>query len=435
MHKFILLILLMVVSSEAALYPQSERFGADSMKCLGSLSVMSEFAKMDLYDEAYDSWRYCFSNCPASSRNIYVIGASILKYKIENNSHPVFRNNYIDTLMLIYDRRIEYFGQEGYVSGRKGLDLLKYRPSEQRSAYELFQKSVTLDERKAEGTVLGNLMQVSAALYRDNAITVQEMMDNYFMTINFLIGNETVQPDQYPSVVETINNILVESGAADCELLEKHLLPKLQEHSHNVELLKSIVSLANKTGCNGSDLNLTASGLLFNAEPSAEMGLYLANSLLTSGDYAGANTYYYKAIELEKDNVRKAGIYCQMSLVAQQQNKFPEARDLAMSALDINPGMGEATIAIGLAYAASGSTCGSSPFERASIYWVAVDKFTEAKTEDPSVAAKADELIRHYTQFFPDNETAFFNGYQDGDEYTVGCWINETTEVRTRKIQ
>ncbi|MBN2482088.1 MAG: hypothetical protein JXB19_10130 [Bacteroidales bacterium] len=434
MNKFFLLTVLLIISVNVVLYPQSYRYGADSIQCLSSLSVMSEFAKMELYDEAYDSWKYCFSNCPAASRNIYIIGTGILKNKIENASQTVSKNNLIDTLMLLYDHRIEYFGQEGYVLGRKGIDMLKYRPSEPESAYGLLQKSVTIEQRNAEGAVLGNLMQVSAALYRNNTIPVPELMDNYFMVIDFLIDNKTIPSDQYNAVVESINNILMESGAASCELLEVHLLPKLQNHSQNVELLKSIISLVNKTGCIGSDLNLTATGLLFNAEPTSEMAIYLANSFLTAGNYSGANEYYSKAVELETNKTRKAGIYCQMSLVAQQQTRLEEARDLALKALEIQPDMGDAYIAIGLAYAASGSICGANTFERASVYWAAVDKFTEAKTIDPSVTAKADALINQYMPFFPDNETAFFNGYLDGDQYTIGCWINETTEVRTRKF-
>ena len=97
--------------------------------------------------------------------------------------------------------------------------------------------------------------------------------------------------------------------------------------------------------------------------------------------------------------------------------------------------MGEAYIAIGLAYSASAQHCGENAFEREAVYWVAVDQFTTAKKLDPSVTEKADTLIRQYQSYFPDNETSFFYGYKDGDEYNVGCWINQKTIVRTRKIQ
>ena len=44
----------------------------------------------------------------------------------QDNANKVF---YLDTLMLIYDTRIQYFGNKEKVFGSKGSDLLKYDPS------------------------------------------------------------------------------------------------------------------------------------------------------------------------------------------------------------------------------------------------------------------------------------------------------------------
>lgn len=426
----------MLISVITEIYPQSSKYGSDSIQCLGSLSVMSEFAKMELYDEAYDAWKYCFNNCPAASRNIYIIGDNILKYRIEDTDQVTLKNNYIDTLMLLYERRIEFFGQEGFVLGRKGLALLKYRPAELRTVYELLKKSVSIEKENSEAVVLGNLMHVTVKMNQNKSIPVSEVMDQYFLIIDLLVRNQSIPPEQYYSIVEGLNNILIENRAAGCDTLEKYLSPRLQEHSHQVKILRSFASLLNKSNCAGSDFAITLTEMLFNAEPSAEMAIYIANSFLTLKNYKRANDYYNQAINLENDNSTIASIYCQMSLVSQQQNDLVAARDLALKALEIKPDMGEAYIAIGLAYAAaSGNSCGENPFEKAAVYWAAVDKFIEAKNTDLSVAVKADELINKYTPFFPDNKTAFFYGYQDGNYYTIGCWINETTEVRTRKLQ
>jgi hypothetical protein len=124
-----------------------------------------------------------------------------------------------------------------------------------------------------------------------------------------------------------------------------------------------------------------------------------------------------------------------MSLVSQQQGEYAISRDLAEQALDLKPDMGEAYLAIGLSYAASAETCGENDFERLAVYWAAADKFAEAGAVDQGVRTKAEELIRQYSPYFPDNEMAFFYGYNDGDSYHVGCWINENTLVRTNKIE
>jgi len=62
-----------------------------------------------------------------------------------------------------------------------------------------------------------------------------------------------------------------------------------------------------------------------------------------------------------------------------------------------------------------------------------VDQYIKAKSADASVSAEATELINKYTQYFPNIEDAFFYGFENGQAYTVGCWINENTSVRTRQ--
>ena len=86
-----------------------KKYGEDSIKCLQNLSTMHEFVKINVYSYAVGSWLYVFDNCPAASKNIYIYGGKIMKYLIENSSEER-KPGLVDTLMLLYDRRIEYFG-------------------------------------------------------------------------------------------------------------------------------------------------------------------------------------------------------------------------------------------------------------------------------------------------------------------------------------
>jgi len=52
---------------------------------------------------------------------------------------------------------------------------------------------------------------------------------------------------------------------------------------------------------------------------------------------------------------------------------------------------------------------------------------------DGSVAATANTKITNAKGHFPKKQDCFFESMNDGDSYTVGCWINETTTVRTRE--
>ena len=100
--------------------------GQDSLNCLMNLSLYREFFKHNNYKDAIGPWRAVFSECPASSEKMYVDGVQMYRKLIESSGIAEARmQNMIDTLMLIYDRRAEYFGGEGNVLGRKGIDRLR----------------------------------------------------------------------------------------------------------------------------------------------------------------------------------------------------------------------------------------------------------------------------------------------------------------------
>ena len=170
--------------------------------------------KMDLFDYALPSWRKVFDECPASSRNIYLYGARIYQAVIEREKDAERREGLIDTLMLIYERRIKNFGQEGLVSGRKGIDLLKYRPEAIQEAYGCLKRSVSLSAKNAEETVLVTYMQTSVYLFRNGKIQEQEVIDNYIV-ISDILSQRILsgEKDQSAAALMKIETIFSESGA------------------------------------------------------------------------------------------------------------------------------------------------------------------------------------------------------------------------------
>ena len=84
-------------------------------------------------------------------------------------------------------------------------------------------------------------------------------------------------------------------------------------------------------------------------------------------------------------------------------------------------------------YAASADACGTDEISKKAAYWAAVDKYYRAKSIDPSLEQVANERIYSYSRAFPALERLFFHDLKEGDSYTVGCWINETTTVRSSK--
>ncbi|HBH48753.1 MAG TPA: hypothetical protein DDX98_08935 [Bacteroidales bacterium] len=425
-----LMVVLPVLFFTISLQGQS-KYGNDSTRCRENLSNMSSFVKIKVYEYAYLPWNYAFHHCPAASKNIYIQGKKILDWQIENASDEQVKEAFIDTLMLMYDKRIENFGEESKVLGKKGVDLLKYRRSAVEEAYGILSLSLEKGGNKTDAAVLATLVTTSSVMFQNGKIEADEMINNYLKSMEAVESQR--QNAKTTKAQQSIEQVFAESGAADCEALINIFTPKYEADKADVESLKKITELLKQTKCQESDLFAQASESLYSIEPSAAAGANLAMIFSTREEFEKAQDYYTKAIELESDNELKANYYYQLGAIAMKMKNYPDVKKNCKEAINLKSDYGKAFILIGNAYAAASSSCGESNFQKAAVYLAAVDKFAKAKAVDPTVTEEASQLISRYAGYFPNNEDAFFEGYTDGQSYTVGCWINETTTIRTTK--
>ena len=135
---------------------------------------------------------------------------------------------------------------------------------------------------------------------------------------------------------------------------------------------------------------------------------------------------------MQSDNIEKANYYLELGDITRRLGNYSQARTYALNSIELNPENGYPYLLIGNIYAASSKSCSEDKFEQKAVYWAAVDKFAKAKSIDPELAVDANKFIEAYRPHFPDTETIFFYGLKVGDTYTVECWINEKTTVRSR---
>lgn len=436
-------VVLIIISLQLALavgaqaYLQNPKYGDDEeerKECASNLSTMAEFVKINMYDYAYDAWKKCYILCPGSSKNIFIYGAKILKYKIENAANQDEAVRWLDTLMQMYDKRVENFNQEYYVLGMKGIDLLKYKPDSIQRGYGYLRSSLELGKEKSEEAVCITFIQASNVLFKSNLRPASEFINDYVYVVDLL--NTKLKVASAPECQSALGNveiIFAESGAADCEALINIFAPKYSDSPGNIDLLKNITNLMDRSGCNESELFAQASESLYKLEPSAKSAYLIGVLFEKRSDYSKAKQYYNMAVKQETDSADKANYLYKLGYINFRMENFAETRSNALEAIGCKPDFGDAYILIGSAYAASSSSCGADKFEKDAVYWAAVDKFMKARSVDPGIADKANEQISKYSAAFPNSEEAFFRGLTDGQEYTVGCWINEKTTVRTRK--
>ena len=416
------------------------KYGNDSVTCVTNLSLYREAFKQwkdskfpaGGFDQSYHYWKWVYDNGPKASLNTYVDGVTIMSNYAKNAATAEEAEAYIDTIMQIYDKRAMYMGKKGYVLGRKGLDYMKYRPKELKTIYDILDESVALEGNSSSDAVLDALFKTSIQLYQEGLEDKSVIIDNYDRIseiIEYNVKNNTKEKDKYLNLREGIESNF--EPYASCENLIPIYEKKFNETPEDIDLLKKISYMLDKKGCTSDKLFEKVSIQYHKLNPSPESAFMLGKLMLKNEDYDKAIVYLLESLGME-DDAKKYTACTILAHCYQQKNNFPEARNYALKAASFDPSKGEPYILIGQLYAMSNNSC-NDPKLPGAVFWVAVDMFEKAKQVDSSVANEANALIRDYSRYFPSMDKIFFNSLQEGDTYTVGCWINRTTKIRAAK--
>ena len=388
--------------------------------------------KQKNYEEALVSWRKVFNECPSYNQNTFANGPKLYHESIKKDKENQLI--YLDTLMMIYDARIEYFERREYVLGKKGVDLLKYDPTRFTEAYEMLKVSVDTLGNLTDPTVIVSYFKALDDVQRSSEeVTKQDVLDAYVAVsdiISYNMTNNEKHAKYYETAQTNVENIF--APYASCDDLIKVFKERLEIGTDNISLLKKITSLLDKKDCTENEVFYTAATQLHELDPTAESAYDMGNMSIAKKNYAEAVSYYNQAIQLQEDIDSKASYYLKLTYAYQMRGSYSDARSAANSAANLKPEWGAPYLMLGDIYVASASSCGSSNLERGSVYWIAVDMFSKAKSIDNVLTEKANKRISTYSKYFPSKEDCFFNDIEAGSSYKVGCWIGKSTRVRTR---
>ena len=479
-----LLILAVILEIAAGVSAQDltsqSKYGADSVNCVTKLSIYREyykqweaakFAPESVSSEMISAWREVFLTGPRASQYTFTNGEKILDYLIRQN--PKDKDAYIDTLAILMDTRAKCFpndpktgqSQVASIMGRKGLLIYTYNKNRYEEAYNVLKDAVALDPTQLQGAYIDAYFKATIDMVNNGKEEKMTIINVYQELTDVLDGNIKVLAEKETQLVEARTNA-EETGDADavanfdkqiekneksininkgvknnvdnlfqpyasCDDLIKVFAAKMAETPDDITLLKRITTILDKKDCTDSKLFLDASKKLYELEPSPEAAYNIGIQEFKNKKYNEAAKYFEQATASE-NNDRVYRAYRNLAFCYQNVGSLSKAREAARRAAQVDPTAGEPYLIIAQLYAESGKQF-SGDVESKAVFWVAVDKCIKAKQIDPSVADRANSMISLYSQHYPSVETIFFNDYAEGQSYTVGGWINETTTIRAAK--
>ena len=293
MKKFIILVVaILAVFSVGA----QSKYGADEQKCKENLSMFREYYKQKNYDDAYNPWRWAYKNCPQSSGNIFKNAPKILKAKMK--ADKVNKSEYVDTLMMVFDDRIKYFGKDGYVLGIKGYELIGVDKSRSEEALGYLKRSIELEGNNASVQAVFGYMKAIVNLEKSGVKAKSDVIEAYSVVsevIDYNIVNETKMAVHFVKYSEKVEELF--TPYANCDDLIALFSVKFDPATEDVNLLKRITKVLDNKKCTDSDLFFNASSRLYELEPSAASADQMSKMSIAKGKSSNAITFAKQAIE------------------------------------------------------------------------------------------------------------------------------------------
>jgi tetratricopeptide (TPR) repeat protein len=413
------------------------KYGADSATCVVHLSLYREFYKQKNYNDAMPHWRWVFFNCPLSSQNLYIDGVKMISDFMEKATDKALKDKYYDTLLMVYDQRISAFDREAYVLGRKGIDMVTYKPENIEDNYNTLKRSVELGGDETEAATVAYYFQTILGMVQAQKLDKTAVIDGYDQLSNIIDNNLTkAQGDEKKVATWGGVKANIETAFepfASCDDLIPLYEKKFSENSEDVDMLIKMTSMLDRKGCTGSEIFFAATEKLHKLQPGAKSAYLMGSLSFEKKQYSKASEYLNEAVNLADNNEDKIKALNLLAAVNYQLHNYPQARANAMKILQLNPSYGKAYIFIGDLYAASSSMCTDDDLSGKTVFWAAVDMYQKAKSVDPSTAEEVNNKIGQYSRYYPAKDDLFFRDMHEGQSFTVGCWINETTTIRSLK--
>ena len=209
------------------------------------------------YDAAAHYLKGLIDKIPDAAESIYQRGAVVYKNKINRAKSVAEKNMFIDSLMLMYDMRAQYFGDNvkpgktAFILDQKAREFLRYKPNDRKGIREAFRAAIAQ-------------------------------------------GGDSTDPE---TVVAYFSNLC---GAASCENLENLFRGKLEAAPDDEALLAQAVALMSRAKCDG-DFYFSIAEKYYTVKPSSETAMFLAQAFQSKGDYTKAMKYLNEALAVETD--------------------------------------------------------------------------------------------------------------------------------------
>ncbi|MEZ4839684.1 tetratricopeptide repeat protein [Flavobacterium sp.] len=423
--------------------------------CAEKLSIFNELCKAKDFTAAYEPWMYCRKNCASFHNAIYIRGEQILNYRIENAKTPAEKEAEVRDLIKMYDEFDKHFPDNNRGNKvRKSMALFENNVGTPDEVYNLIDNAFKTDREnfsnaKAlyvyfeiyvndfEAGKKGIQLQDLFSKYDEISDKIDEEEKKLSDELDVILQKEEtgaeltrkeasvknanqINLDAFQTIRTSMDNKIAQLST--CDRLIPFLGGSFEEKKGDAEWLRRAADRLDKKGCSSDPLFSKISETLHQLNPTAKSAYNLGVSYYNKKNTTKALEYFNQSAELHKDNGEKAKVYYTVARNIYGNSNKSQARAFAEKAIAAKPSFGEAHVFIAQLYANSANECGSDPFEKRAIYWLAASTARKAGTSAGNAAAAS------YDKLAPTKAEIHTSG-RAGQSIRFNCWVGRSVTV------
>ena len=380
--------------------------------------------------------------CPTASENTFARGITLYKNKINRARSLSEKNVYVDSLLLLYDLRLQHFAShpqrgKAYILDRKAREHLTYREADREGVRNNFELAISA-QVEANGTADPALVAIYFKNlcddYANDVVDAMTIVNAYESCAKYFENIDESQMESKNQFEASFST----SGAASCENLQKIFEPKIAATPNDEALLAKAFQLLAKANCN-SDFFVSVSEMYYAVKPQSDIAMMLAQVFQNKKEFAKANRYLREALAHETVADEREKLLTRIGIIEMASGNYLEAIKNFKESINVDDtdDDGLALYFLAQCYVTGTSNC-TTELSKLSVYWVAYDFVQKSipllEVTDASLAEKAKQLAKSYRSAFPTAEECFFAELKEGATYTVDCGLVKgmTTKVRYR---
>src|SRR5690606_31587889 len=383
--------LTLTASAQCTGEPNWPEDGAQKAKATESLVLLNDNKKAGAFKQAIPPLNWLIANTPALTKNIYIYGAEVYDGLAKKETDPAKKAKYADSLVAIYDLRLQHTpcNEEASIINRKALAAYIYYINSdkakdlQKYMDEAFEKN---GADIMDGTLIPYMQTIQVNYIKEKTLTDEQVIERYDKITEILdkkindaqSGGKPI--DRYQKYQSQIDDIFISLNIPmDCNRIKEKLEPRFNANPKDLGLAKQIFRQMLMGKCTDDPLWLKAGEVLVEAEPDFAIMKNLAIRYLAQDETAKAEAMFKKALGIATDKSDKGDILMLLGSVEAKKGNNVGARDYFRQALAAD-GRKEAYEKIGDLYFNSGNECKEldNQADDRRVYLIAYDYYQKA---------------------------------------------------------